>query len=227
MKVLALTWALWRDFFRGKAVVFQLVVVVLFISYFLNPRLGTYEWQYVALYLGWATLFLAALSSGLLIWRNADNKLDILVLKAGKTSFYFAVFLAALLIAVFWLALISAYIALLIPIPDQVLPEKIQQLSMAIISNLLVITALFLFFSPLTGRAIEPYLAVIVILISFGIGDQGQPWQQLAVFFPPIVENIKAGVNATGVQMVRSLTYLLVALSLGLVRFIRREFIWP
>lgn len=226
MKILALIWALCRDFFRGRGVVIELIVIMLFVGFFLKPLGEPFTWEYIALYLGWITLALSALSSGSLVWRNADNKLDILVLKADKTSLYFAVWLASMLITFFWMVIIATYVALLVPIAGGFSTSGLGPLALSIAGNTLLVSVLFLLFSPLTGRPIEVYVAILIIIISFGIGDQAQPWQRLEVLFPPLTENIKAGIGTAGMQTVRTLLYSAATLGLGLIRFVRREFIW-
>ncbi|MGE5483866.1 MAG: hypothetical protein ACM3X4_02475 [Ignavibacteriales bacterium] len=199
-------------------------LVALFVGIMLDPRIP-HEWNEVSLVLSFAIVVLAALSTGFVIWQNADNKMDILVLKAGRPAYYVAMVLASMLATIFWMGVIAAYMCAAVRLPGGVPPGGVARLAWSLSGNMLVPVALFILFSTLVGRPIEPYFAAMVLMLSLG-DFQRQPWQRLTILLPPLVENAKAAAGMGEPQFLRCLAYALVALSLGLWRFLRREFIW-
>ncbi len=224
MKVSALVMAFWRQYFRGKAVAFQSLAVALFLGLMLDPRFP-HDWNEVALLLSFAVVVLAALSTGFMIWQNADSKMDILVLKSGRPAYYAATVLASILVTVFWIATIGAYLWAAVRIPGGIPAGAMRPLLWSLGGNVLAPVALFTLFSTLTGRAIEPYLAASAVILSLGNFDQ-EPWRRLAILLPPLVENARAAAGMGEPQTIRCLVYAGVVLLLGLWRFMRREFIW-
>ncbi|MCR4398792.1 MAG: hypothetical protein NUV93_07505 [Firmicutes bacterium] len=224
MRIAALVSALWREHFRSTVVVLETLAVALFVGIVLDPRVS-HEWDYVALALNPAIVVLAAVSTGFIIGRNADEKMDILVLKAGKVRYYLAVVIVAILVTTFWMTVIGAYIHLAIRLPNPVTPGAPGRLVLSLGGSMLVVVSLFVLFSTLTGRPIEPIVAVILLVLSLG-SFETEPWRRLTVLLPPLVENARAAIGLGQPQWLRCLAYSAVVLSLGLARFLRREFIW-
>ncbi|MQL50798.1 hypothetical protein GFC01_00580 [Desulfofundulus thermobenzoicus] len=228
MKVFALAWFFLRDHFRTYAVWAEVIIIALFLAIFFGPtpKQEPHTWASLAVGLGFFTIVLSAVCTTSLIWRNADSKMTVFMLKAGKTAYYTGLLLASLSLSAFWIAIVTACTILVLPLSGHILPLT---LLAAVTGNLFVVTGLFILFSSLTGRAIDPVYAVILVLLGLGsyfFNELGGPWIWLNVFLPPLLSNINATTGASSVPIIRSLTYFTVTVALGLIRFTRREFIW-
>ncbi len=226
MRTAALVRGFSADHFRTNAVLVEAIAVALFLAIFLEPKGMPYRWPYLAMSLCIMAMFMAALVTSLLAWRNSVQKIDQPVLKAGRLRCYCGILLAALAITIFWVLIIAAYIYVFLL--QRSLPEGIATLAAAVLGLVLVVAALFLLFSSLVGRAYEPPLAVILVIIGLSSSyfiNLGPPWSNAVILFPPLLENVQALSGAgAALPLARTLVYFAVLLAAGLLRFSRREF---
>lgn len=166
MKIITLIWAFCRDHFRTAASLAEVSIIALFLSFALDPSSSkiTGSWPYLSVAFSFLAIILPAVSTSILAGRSADNKITLLVLKAGKSACYVSLFLSSLFISIFWI-LIAVFIANRF-YPLSGYPRLIS--FNVILCNLLITTALFTTFSSLTGKSVETMYAVIFIVLGLG-----------------------------------------------------------
>ncbi|MHB1127625.1 MAG: hypothetical protein ACYC2T_11850 [Bacillota bacterium] len=233
MKVVYLALAFFRDHFRTTATLVEVIFVVAFLSFFFGAGLkeSPPTWHDLALATNLVSFALVGLATSILVWRNTDSKMILLMLKAGRPVYYLALSLAALLVTFFWLLVIvlvyvAVYMLLSIPLTPPAHPGA---LVVTVAGNVLVVVGPFILFSALTGKTREPAYASILVLASFGadkIAGMGNAWSWVNWLLPPILSNTQLA-NGTGtiyMVLIQSLAYFAVLTALGLLRLYRREF---
>lgn len=232
MRALALTVGLLKDHARTTAVLIELIFGLMFFTFLLQPSLHVkgYTWQEFTQIMGTLSIMTAAISAFTLVWRNADAKITILVLKTGRASYYGGILLASLLLAAFWVTITASLFLTMRSLSGLPMDGAWQlgNVLLVTLGNMLVVVPCFLLFSTLNGQAREPAFAVMLIILGLGsaqIQDYGKPWEQMTVLLPPLLANLKAATAGTTPDLFfRSLTYCVSILALGLIRFYRREF---
>jgi hypothetical protein len=222
--VIILVGLLWRDHFRSSAVILELTVVAASLVLFLDP-VRRLDWSYLVMSVTITAIILAALCTSLLIWRNTDSKIDLLVIKAGRTRCFLAMLLGAYTITLFWLAVVAVYIYLFLPL--EIILPGLPVLLLATACILLVVPALFMLLSALPGSSFESYIAVILIV--FGLSSSyfiylGGWWRFIAGLLPPLQETIYAASGNHAIPLAKSALYAAAVAALGLARFSRRQF---
>ncbi|MHB1421566.1 MAG: hypothetical protein ACYCX4_18640 [Bacillota bacterium] len=233
MKIVHLALSFLRDHFRTTATLVEVVFVTTFLSYFLGAGLkdSPPTWFDLALAVNFASIALVGLSTSILVWRNTDAKMILLMLKAGRPVYYLALSLAALLVTFFWLLIIVlvyvvVYMLLDLPLTPPAHPAA---LLVAVAINVMVVVAPFILFSALTGKTREPAYASILVLASFGIdkiSQLGSAGSWIKWLLPPILTNTQL-INGNGAiypVLLLSLVYFAALTALGLFRLYRREF---
>lgn len=222
MRTAVLVWTFFSDHFRTAYWLIELAFVILFLYIFLGRERAPYSWPYLAMTAGVMTVFLTALCTNLLTWRNVDPKMDGIIVKAGRSRYYLGMLISSMAVTVLWLFIIAGYIYFL---PRQELILSASSF-MAVAILVLLVSALSLLFSLASGSGYEPALAVILIIIGLSgsyFAGMGAFPANAALLLPPFQENVQALIN-TGMHppVARSLVYAALLLAAGLIRFHRR-----
>ncbi len=230
MRTLALFHFFWRDHFRTSAVILEIIAVLSFLFIILDRRYIPYEPSYIALNTSIMAVFLSALCTSLVVRRNADQKIDLLILKTGRIKYLVGILITSFFLTTFWLAVVFSYVYFFIPLTGNF--PNLNNLIIVTIINLLLICTLFTLFSSLTGGIKEIYLAFVIALMGlctpffFRLGPPWDkiPWDKILIIFPPLNENITSLSADVAPPVVQSLVYTAVLLALGIIRIKRREF---
>jgi|GEM_PF-5720450 len=220
-KISALVRGFWRDHFRTAAPLVELLVVILFLAFIFGPDPSReyYPWPYLLLSFNLLAIVLSAVCTSLVTWRNSDDKMLLLVLTAGKQNYYLSLLLTALLLSLFWTVIALIVVLGVAPLSGSM---KIANWG-AMTGNLLIVAALFLVFSPLTGRSVEIAYAIILAGIGLGYTWSGLPGKVIGYLLPPLQANVKVAFGSAW-PVCRDLIYFGILLFIGLYRFMRREF---
>jgi hypothetical protein len=214
------------DHYRTTALLMEIILVLLFLFIFLDPRQQPYTWSQLVISVTIIAMVISALTTSLLVWRNADQKIDVFLLKTGRVRYFLGVLLAAVFITSFWICIIAFYIYLFLS--PNIMVSQLLELVTATALIIITVSSLFLLFSLLTGNNYESCVAIIILILGLNTPyfiNLGEPFHVIATFLPPLQEIIYAVNNNLNLPLGKSMVYAAVVLAFGLLRFARREFI--
>lgn len=226
MRIASLMSVFVRDHFR-RADAFGDMLVVSLALIPLDPRVLPYDWAYAATISVAIACILSAIVTVLVTSRAGDTKAEAFILGAGRPGYYLATLLASVLIALFWMAVLTFVVTLLVPGAPLAL---LRPWAGAVVLNTVVTASLFSFLSILCGRPAGPAVATAVTIIGLSTTwFAGLPsvWlQRLEFLVPPLLQNAKAAAGTGHLLLGRTAVYTVAAVAGGIWRFLTKELRW-